>query len=708
MSIKLKQGIVIGLAAASIALSLHLTGLLTGLESVSSDFLARSLARKSAATDKIKLIIIDQDSLDWMENVNGCDWPWPRSVYAPILEFCRRAGARAVAFDITFTERDSDRPDEDREFGRAVAAASNYVQGFMPSQKSGNRTKWPAEVPRPNIAIERLDEFLESSNNDHVLTHHASFPILDVATNAALLASVSMIPDPGGIIRRILPFYIFDGEVIPSLGMAAFMSANPDAKLSVRNGTLHIGPYMIPMDARGSAILRFVGRSQTHEAISADAVIQSELRIRQGAKPVVTPELFKDCYVFIGTSAPDLPDLHATPISSGYPGVEIHATVLDNLLSNSFVRMPPMGCLIVLTLFFALASALATRCAGNSKHLVLAILLISPLPFVASFLAYQQGYWLRMIIMQVASGLALAGGLVANYAVEGRQKRFIKNAFTHYLSPHLIDQMLQDPAKLTLGGQSRELTILFSDIRGFTHISEQLPPEQLTSLITDYLTAMTDIILSEGATLDKYQGDAIIAFWNAPMDVPDHAIRACCAALRCEQKLAELRPLFRARCGHDIVARTGINSGPVVVGNMGSHHQFRYTFLGDAGNLASRLEGVNKQFGTAVIISEFTYSLIGNEFPARELSRVRVVGRQEPVTIYEPMLPEQHAERASSLKAFQISLADYYAGRFEQAHSGFIALSCDDAAARAYAARCEFLKAHPPSDWDGVWNMTEK
>jgi adenylate cyclase len=219
---------------------------------------------------------------------------------------------------------------------------------------------------------------------------------------------------------------------------------------------------------------------------------------------------------------------------------------------------------------------------------------------------------------------------------------------------------------------------------------------------------MTDIILDAGGTIDKYEGDAIIAFWNAPLDVPDHAKRAVRAALECGRKLAELRPGFKARIGRDVYARIGINTGQVVVGNMGSHQRFDYTFLGDAGNLASRLEGINKQFGTYLMISEYTLARLEGEFAARELSRVRVVGRAEPLRVYEPMFKDDYAARSDMLRTFDEGLQKFYAGAFEDAIAIFEAIKEVDPAARAYGAKCRALISDPPDAWDGVWVMTEK
>jgi adenylate cyclase len=219
---------------------------------------------------------------------------------------------------------------------------------------------------------------------------------------------------------------------------------------------------------------------------------------------------------------------------------------------------------------------------------------------------------------------------------------------------------------------------------------------------------MTDIILEEGGTVDKYEGDAIIAFWNAPLDQEDHAIRGVRAALRCQQKLAELRPGFKERVGRDIKARIGMNTGSVVVGNMGSHQRFDYTFLGDAGNLAARLEGINKQFGTFFMISEFTLERLGNTFAARELSRVRVVGKAKPVTVYEPMLREDHTAQTDILAVFDAGLHAYYRGDFRAAIEAFETIREQDPPAAAYLRKCKDLVANPPEKWDGVWVMTEK
>jgi adenylate cyclase len=261
---------------------------------------------------------------------------------------------------------------------------------------------------------------------------------------------------------------------------------------------------------------------------------------------------------------------------------------------------------------------------------------------------------------------------------------------------------------LKLGGERRTLSIFFSDLEGFTSISEGLAPEELTALLNDYLSAMTDIIQEEGGTVDKYEGDAIIAFWNAPLEVPEHATRAVRAALRCQADLAKMRIGFKKRIGKDMFMRIGINTGPAVVGNLGSHTRFDYTMLGDAVNLAARLEGVNKQFGTYTMISQSTRDLLQDALAVRELARVAVVGRKEPVTVYEPLFAEEYEVRKDALKTFAKGLAFFYKGDFSTALEIFSTIQNLDPAAAAYANKCQMLIETQPQNWQGVWVMTSK
>jgi adenylate cyclase len=359
-------------------------------------------------------------------------------------------------------------------------------------------------------------------------------------------------------------------------------------------------------------------------------------------------------------------------------------------------------------LLLACAASSAVRFGRHAWQSLAAFLVFFTIPILAGGFAYTQGLWLPIFSPLLATTLALIGALALNYATEGKQKRFIKGAFKQYLSPLVIEELVQNPERLKLGGELRELSIFFSDVRGFTSISEHLNPQELTALLNDYLTAMTDIIYAHGGTVDKYEGDAIIAFWNAPLAQKNHAILAVQTALECQTMLTALNPKYKEQIGSELYQRIGLNSGPVVVGNMGSRQRFNYTFLGDAGNLAARLEGINKQFGTSLLISSYTRDQLDESIAVREIARVQVVGLKEPVCIYEPMLPAFATEHHKVLDIFALGLAKYYEGSLTEALNYFTSIESQDAPAGAYVRRCRSLLTAPQTEWNGVWIMTEK
>jgi adenylate cyclase len=727
MGLRVFQGALIGTAAATVALVLWVMGFLDLWEFATWRWRVEFFAKPSASSSTIKLILLDQNSLAWAEEENGWSWPWPREVYSPIIDFCERSGARAVIFDLLFTESSLYGVDDDKALAAAIDRGPAFITPLFLGKKSGDLETWPPETPlRFSLRIANLDEWLALGSHKEAVMPRAAFPVPEVSNSCAILASVSQEPDIDGIFRRCHLFHLFDGHVIPSFGLAAFLAgrtgdgsrgqaaqpggrANSSSSHEIKliDGCLMVAGRSVPMDALGKSILRFRGPAGSYETFSAASVIQSELRIREGAKPVIeNMEVFKDAYVFVGGSAPGLLDLRPTPIGKIYPGVELHATMLDNLLSNDFLQEAVRWNSFLTTFLLALLSGVLVVFGRKAWQSAVAVGVFLSLPVLIGFLAYPLGYWWPMIVHEAAVAFSLTGAVLFNYASEGRQKAFIKKAFTHYLSPEVIKKILEDPSKLRLGGERRELSIFFSDLQGFSSISERLDPHTLTTLLNDYLSDMTDIILEEGGTLDKYEGDAIIAFWNAPLDQPDHALRACRAAIRCQIKLKERREEFMQRTGAMLYARIGINTGPVVVGNMGSRKRFDYTVLGDAANLASRLEGANKVFDTFLMVSEATWEQTANELLGRELGMLRVVGRKTPVRVYE-LIGLSAQEDSDKLESFRSALAMYYARDLTGALQIFDSLP-DDPVAKHYAKRCRALLQNPSSDWDGVWNLTEK
>lgn len=701
---RLWYGLFLGLGAAAVALALWLGGALETWENGTWAMRVRRMAKPSPATAKIKLIMLDQPSLDWGKKEMGLPWPWPREVLGPILEFCQRGGAKAVAFDVMYTEPSASGEADDQAFGAAIQHGVPFVAAVFAGGENSEFTAWPEGVPAHAPVFHGLEALPRTT------AQSASFPVPIIASSAAMLANVSSLPDADGVYRRSGLFRVFDGKVLPSLGFGAYLAdrarIGKPAEVSVESRWLNVDGARIPIDEQGRTLVRFLGPSGTHQTFGAAEIIRSELLIREGKAPQVDPAALKDCYVFFGYNAPGLFDLQPTPVDRKYPGVEIHATMLDNLLERSFLREAPRSLVIPSMVVLCLLSGIAGILSRKAWHTVLGFLVFLAVPFGLGFAAYARGFWWPIMVGEAGAGLSLVGAVVVNYATEGRQKAFLKNAFRYYLGAEVIEQIIADPSRLTLGGERRELTIFFSDIEKFSSFSERLDPPTLTALLNDYLSDMSAIIQQEGGYLDKYIGDAIVAFWNAPLDQPDHAVRACRAAVRCARKLAERRPEFEQRTGAVVKARVGLNTGAVAVGNMGSYERFNYTILGDAANLASRLEGANKAFGTYALISETTWEATGGQFVGRELGRLRVVGRKAPVKVYELAgLPGE--PRPPHFEPFEKALAVFYEGDFREALVQFEQLS-GDPAARSYAAQCRDLLEHPPTEWDGVLSLTEK
>ena len=706
---KLIQGFIIGAAGVFIAMILWMSGLLDTFEAKTWDWRVNLLAKPGAATNDIRLILLDQNSLDWAKKESGLTWPWPREVYGAIVNYCRRSGAKALAFDVLYTEPSKYGVEDDASFGNAVSEFGHFAGAVFLGKKTGSEIKWPSIIPAPNLKIIGLNEWLKQARSEELTFLRATFPIPELAKSVAVLSNVHLDPDPDAIYRRIKLFNVFDGVVLPSLGIGTYLAANPGANFQISQIGLSINNKIIPLDTEGNAVLRYRGPSGTHRVFSAAAVLQSEIRILSGEEPTIKDkDAFRDKYVLFGFSAPGLFDLRPSPVDGIYPGVEIHATMLDNFLSGDFIEPASVLETIALVIILALACGFSASYFSSPAGSVIVSGVFILLPVLLSLVSYVKGVWLPLAVQETVAVLTIAGAQVVNYATEGRQKRFIKNAFSQYLSPTVIEQLIQHPDRLKLGGERRVLSIFFSDLQGFTSISEGLTPEELTALLNDYLSEMTDIIIEEGGTVDKYEGDAIIAFWNAPLEVPDHAVRIVRASLRCQAKLAAMRPGFRERIGKDMFMRIGVNTGPAVVGNLGSHTRFDYSMLGDAVNLAARLEGVNKQFGTYTMISRSTREMMGDDYAVRELARVAVVGRKEPVAVYEPMYKEEYEAKKEAIETFSKGLELFYQGRLEAALEFFSAIKDLDPAAAAYEEKCEALADSLPEDWQGVWVMTTK
>lgn len=416
----------------------------------------------------------------------------------------------------------------------------------------------------------------------------------------------------------------------------------------------------------------------------------------------------------IGLTATGTQDLGVTPLSSQYLMVGTYHNVLNTILQGQFIHRIKTGWNLLFMLAIAVGMGLVVQ-RMNARQSLIAIgsgFIIVNVIILIVFIAFrwwfdQLGINLSLLFPSLTIG-------AMKFVSEESQKRFIKNAFAHYLSPKVIDNIIQDPNSFKLGGESRTITTFFSDVAKFSTISEKLTPTELVSLLNEYLSEMTDIILRYDGTVDKYEGDAIMAFWGAPQMLPDHAARACFAAIDMQKRLAEMRAVWRSQGKNELYVRIGLNSGEAVVGNMGSRTRMDYTVMGDSVNLASRLEGANKFYGTSIMISENVYREVKDLVVVRPLDRIRVVGKAEPISVYELLCRKgEMTQEQSELLSIYLEGMEHFSNRdWNKARQSFKnALKIDptDGPSLKFIERCnEYLKNPPSKNWDGVYSLKAK
>jgi len=546
--------------------------------------LSDKLFLKRQPSADILLASIDDKSLKAIGQ-----WPWPRAVHAQFLNNLAQAVPKAVGYDVIFSEPSKFGAPDDQGFSSAL----KHLKVVLPVEGQPLEIKKDQPANAANL-IEPLKIFLD---------------------NAAKEAHVNVLSDEDGIIRRLPGFINFEGRQIPAMSLAMSELAG--------------GPKISEIIAKAGQSLRinYVGPPGSFKMISF-------VDIFSGQTPL---EILKDKIIIVGVTSADLHDAQMTPFSLGQAmaGIEIHANALDTILSRRYFH--EVNATGVWLAIFAL-SLLSSLSFSFFKKIwaALAASLFFWLVYLAiALLFFERGVIYNLVHPTLAFVFSLIAVLVFNYLSESREKGYLRQSFQFYLEPGVIEEIIRDPAKLKLGGQKREMTVLFSDIRGFTTLSEKTEPEVLVSLLNEYFTAMTEIILSSGGVLDKFIGDAIMAFWGAPRETPEHAFLACGAALEMIERLAVLKSDWLRRGLPDLNIGVGINSGEMVVGNMGSSTRFNYTVIGDNVNLASRLEGLNKQYGTSIIVSQFTRDKVKDKFDCQYLDKVNVKGKEIPVEIYQ-------------------------------------------------------------------------
>ncbi len=754
-------GALIGLAVGLvIAIGTNIDGfflktVLDGYEFRSYD--ARMEAKVSdseeASIDDIVIADIDLTSVESLGNYKD----WPHAYHGQLIDVITSGNPRAILFDIIFDVEDSfnfelvnalinENPPGD-EFLSDVAGqflASNDPRWFVESTAGSgkayhalvfeaadtNTFLYPMETEPEGYNPERhlleipLNQALRLPTAERIGNTH-----LELLTASQGAGSANFPQDEDGIIRRAPTAIYFDGpgHVYPSLVMSAIIDIldippdgfNYDFENLILTLTNRAGEIVreIPIDHQGRVFVNYFGFFKTFYYLPYSYCFDPEM---------LPPEYWEDKVAIVGSSLPGLMDLRNTPVQETFAGVEIHANVMHSIMKAEFISLTDN------TVNFWVI-VLASLVVGILVSLIISRPLIAMLVPVLAVLA-----WIVFAYNQFLSTLTAweivrplltmsstyLGIFLYNFLVAEKDKRFLKSTFSTYISPALIDQMYEAKQEPKLGGQEGYHSAFFSDIQSFSSFSEVLTPERMVSLMNEYLTVMTEVLLENKGTLDKYIGDAIVAFYGAPMPVENHEYLVCKTALDMADCLAELREKWRSEPDwpevvHNMQHRVGLNSGKMVTGNMGSTMRMNYTMMGDTVNLAARLEASAKQYGVYIQVADVTYQAVKDEFIWRELDYVRVMGKSAPVQVYELICnPEKLTDQTEkTLAAYHEALKLYKSQSWDKAIAAFKAADeMEDMfpgrktnPSRIYIPRCEHWRANPPGDdWDGVWTLTSK
>jgi adenylate cyclase len=659
-------GLLIGLIAALVVAFLYFLRL-DFLETVELKILDTHFRLRGPLPPSGEVVIaaIDEKSLERFGR-----WPWARSRLAQLIDFLTQAQARVITLDIIFSEPDHNSEllalrslreelvrsglgavekgrsvieslrqreldaDSDARFEQALIRGKDVILPLYFEFRSQGSTRVDAETDR-----------LVSRSGIQVFTNYQardlfSFPLargvvacLPAFTKAARgIGHINMMADRDGVVRWELGVIQYQDGYIPSLALrsaAAYLGLEAqDLKIHFGEG-LGLGEIRIPTDEHGRFLINYLGPANTFPHYSVADILEGR----------ISPSVFQGKVVLVGATAVGIYDLRVTPYSVHFPGVEKHANTIDNLLHQRFLRCPPwMGLfeLLAVLLLPPFLGYLLPKLRPGQGFLLSFLLLLSIL-VVAHTLFTSGRTWFRSLYPSLAILLSFAGVESHKLLVEEAEKRRIRGAFQRYVPPAVVEEILSHPDKLKFGGERRELTVLFSDIRGFTTYTEKYPPEQVVEVLNQYLTAMVEVIFRHQGTLDKFVGDEIMALYGAPISYPDHAERACRSALDMVAELRRLCAKWKEEGREGFEIGIGINTGEMVVGNLGSSQLFDYTVIGDNVNLGARLEAINKEYQTShhIIISEFTYQQIKDRAAVRELGQVTVKGKTKPVRIYE-------------------------------------------------------------------------
>ena len=628
-------GLAFGVVGAALAMVLSLAGILAPIENASYDWRLRLHATPTDARSDIVIVEINDSTLAAVEPVFG-RWPWPRAVHASLIDYLARAGAKVIAYDVLFLEPDS---------------RGAFMMGDTPMSSTASDAKLAASIARAGTVVLLSDatyDGLQSGTDASTLLPATlpgrtwdgigyrdrpslRLPYSLFADGVAAVGHNALIQDERdrGTVRSFEPFLQFDHHFsVPSLGLAAALLATGKTGDNIpRDGTRALLNYHGPYAGKDGVPL--------YRTESAFDVLLSEEQASSGQKPVIDPSVFKDKIVFVGVSAAGLHDVVVTPFSNAgsTPGVFLHAALADDAMSGRFLKKAPAWSLGVLTIVMGLVAGVVALSLAVWPALLVTLMSAAAYATAVTF-AFGRGWWIAAAAPLTATAIAAFAGLNWNYFVEGRDKRRVKKLFGRYVSKSVFDQLEANPSLANLGGRRRDMTVLFSDIRGFTAASEVATPESVVAQLNEYFTEMVRVLHAHHGTLDKFVGDMVMGLFGAPVDDPQHAEHAVDAARAMVRTLAELNARWTSEGRPVFEIGIGINSGEMIAGNIGSDTIMSYTVIGDAVNLASRLESLNKDFGTSIIISDATRQRLTGSMEMKPLGEVTVKGRAQKVAVF--------------------------------------------------------------------------
>ncbi len=677
-------------------------------------FKIRGTQTRSVADSPIVILAIDDQS----DESTPARWPWPRSYFAHVIENLNEAGVKAIGIDVIFDQADQNGPQSDSLLADALSKYKNVVLSGKIDIPVGGRLGMATLVP----------------------------PYEVFRQGGVHWGLVSFDLDQDGFYRRYLVGQTYNDSLYSSFAteLLRIYKGIPTAVALADSGTFfQLDTFKIPKINSYSTIINYAGPAGTFPQYSFDAVLDDEdfdlieeydmdvFDDSGDAATGIPPGLLysgklKDKIVMIGATMKELHDDFPTPYlevrdAQGRSskiltnGVEIHANTLNMILSQRYLQQIPFWWQMAILVLLAIIVYSLTRFLPTFWGILITII-VALVYFVMAFVSFS--FWSTIIEIStplLVIAFAYLGQTVYQYILSQKEKRWIQDAFSHYVPEKVVKEIVKNPDKLKLGGEEQVVTVLFSDIAGFTPLSEKLTPAELVQLLNEYLTEMTDIVLANQGIIDKYEGDLIMAEFGIPVNYGKHPYMACKAALQMQRRLDFLRKKWQDAGRPAVQARVGINTGSVIVGNMGSRDVFDYTVMGDHVNLGSRLESANKFYGTNIMISEFTYEYVKNEFRTRELDLIRVKGKEKPIKVFELIAFAEDKLNDNFLKMLGIyseGLQFYKTQQWDKAITTFEAclqLVPDDMPSAEYRTRCiEYKFNSPGADWDGVTDLKGK